>query len=256
MTFSDRLGITTPKHILQVDSIDSDLQNGLWEACSEFYMRDIDQLVGRVGPILKAFLKDMYINYFKATTDNIEHLAYVEIEKQKGVFFKCDWYQAYNYLEFISGCASRAIKLGTNQRIPDPGKYDNAFRHRVNFFLEREKSAYRFVGEVIIPISSTIEVQSIEQALSSGDNFAGARSHIQHAVVLFGKRPEPDYRNAVKEAISAVESAVRVITGEPKATLGDALKKLDAVKHCILHSSRPWKSCTGIRATKVEFAIR
>jgi hypothetical protein len=30
--------------------------------------------------------------------------------------------------------------------------------------------------------------------------------------------------------MSAVESAVRIITGDHKATLGDALKKLDSVK--------------------------
>jgi hypothetical protein len=230
MTFSDRLGITTPKHVLQLDSIDSELQSGLWEACTEFYVRDFDVAGGLVGPTLRAFLRDIYLNHFKITTDNIEFLSNAEITKQKEMFFRCDWFEAYNYLEFISGCASRAFEPRGNPQVPDPKKHDDSFRHRVNFFLEREKSAYRFVGEVIVPISSTIEIQSIEQALSAGDKFAGARSHIQHAVVLFGKKPEPDYRNAVKEAISAVESAVRVITSEPKATLGDALKKLDAIK--------------------------
>jgi hypothetical protein len=229
MTFSDRQGITKPKHVLQADSIDDDLRNGLWEACCEFYIRDFDRTGGAVGPIFRAILKELYVDHFKITSDNIEYLASSEIIKQKELFFGCNWYDVYNYVEFFSGSVSRNFKLG-NVRFQDPSKHDTAFRHRANFFLEREKSAYRFVGEVIVPISSTTEVQSIEQALGAGDKFAGARTHIEHAVALFGKKPDPDYRNAVKESISAVESTVRIITGDSKATLGDALKKLDAVK--------------------------
>jgi hypothetical protein len=37
----------------------------------------------------------------------------------------------------------------------------------------------------------------------------------------------PDYRNSIKESISAVEAMARVVTGDQKATLGDALKTLE-----------------------------
>src|SRR5205814_4142658 len=39
-------------------------------------------------------------------------------------------------------------------------------------------------------------------------------------------RKNPDYRNSIKEAISAVEATCGMISGKPKATLGDALKVL------------------------------
>lgn len=41
-------------------------------------------------------------------------------------------------------------------------------------------------------------------------------------------REHPDYKNCVKESISAVESVCKVLTNDPKAELGKALKSLIA----------------------------
>jgi hypothetical protein len=56
--------------------------------------------------------------------------------------------------------------------------------------------------------------------------FGGAHEHISQALVLFGKRPEPDHRNAVKEAISAVEGIVKIIEGVRGGGLSSALNAL------------------------------
>ena len=37
-------------------------------------------------------------------------------------------------------------------------------------------------------------------------------------------RKQPDYRNSIKESISAVEAACQVLAGMPKATLADCIK--------------------------------
>ena len=50
--------------------------------------------------------------------------------------------------------------------------------------------------------------------------------HLQTSAQLLGKRPDPDYRNSIKEAISAVESAVKRISGVESGGLDTALKKL------------------------------
>ena len=46
-------------------------------------------------------------------------------------------------------------------------------------------------------------------------------------------RKEPDYRNSIKESISAVESIAQLVSKSPGATLGDALKVID--KHVDIH---------------------
>ena len=48
------------------------------------------------------------------------------------------------------------------------------------------------------------------------------REHIRSAVSLLSERKKPNYRNSIKESISAVESVCRLIGGGK--TLGDALK--------------------------------
>ncbi|MCZ7542089.1 MAG: hypothetical protein M5R40_00440 [Anaerolineae bacterium] len=43
---------------------------------------------------------------------------------------------------------------------------------------------------------------------------------------MLADRENPDYRNSIKEAISAVEATAKIITGDKKATLRQALKRL------------------------------
>ena len=57
--------------------------------------------------------------------------------------------------------------------------------------------------------------------------FARAKTHISTAISKLSDRQQPNYRNSIKESISAVESVVRVICDDEKATLGKALKKID-----------------------------
>jgi hypothetical protein len=54
--------------------------------------------------------------------------------------------------------------------------------------------------------------------------------HLKAAAALLSDRKSPDFRNSVKESISAVETASRIISGNSKATLGDAIKLIDKVR--------------------------
>ncbi len=67
------------------------------------------------------------------------------------------------------------------------------------------------------------------------DRFEGAAEHIRTAIWLYSNRQSPDYRNSIKESISAVESVVKLVAGSETAKLGDALKVLEK-KHS-LHPS-------------------
>ena len=43
---------------------------------------------------------------------------------------------------------------------------------------------------------------------------------------MLTNRNKPDYRNSIKESILAVESLAKIISGDSKAELGKALKRL------------------------------
>jgi hypothetical protein len=208
MSFSDRIGITKPKSILQVDSIDLDLRNGIWQACIEHYLRKFNNSY-HLDSTFKNHMANIYVNFFKRASDEIPYGHEKGIATIREWFFAAEWWQVYNFVEFL-------MSQGNIQLIG-----------RVAFFLEREKSGYRIINNKFARITDPIEVAAVSQAASATDAFAGSRQHMQAAIALFSQKLEPDYRNSIKEAISAVESVARIITGDSKATLGTALKKID-----------------------------
>ena len=93
----------------------------------------------------------------------------------------------------------------------------------MNVQLERENSAYRFVGTEIVEVTDETEITSIEEALNGPK---AARIHFERALDLLSDRRAPDFRNSIKESISAVEAVCRLIANSQSDTLGGALKKI------------------------------
>ena len=95
----------------------------------------------------------------------------------------------------------------------------------MNEVFEYEWVGYRFVTDRITKITDKLEIEEIEDAAHC--EFEGCRSHINNAVGFLADRGNTDYKNCIKESISAVESICKVITKNEHATLGDALKELE-----------------------------
>ena len=97
---------------------------------------------------------------------------------------------------------------------------------KFNNLFEQECIGYRFVSKQIVPITDESEAQEIGQACQTP--FDGARTQLQKALGFLSDREHPDYKNCIKESISAVESVCKVISGNEKAALKDALTGLIA----------------------------
>lgn len=76
----------------------------------------------------------------------------------------------------------------------------------------------------IVAITDKCEIEEIEQACNVP--YSGCKAHIEKAVGFLADREHKDYKNCIKESISAVESICQIIVGDDNATLGGALKKL------------------------------
>jgi AbiJ N-terminal domain 4 len=218
--FSERLGITQPKTI-QIANLDMDLRNSLWNVCREyFFIFRTRQLADDYMYIVASKLyKDLY-------RKPIEALPYDSskfVEAQLSLFQMEIWYKVLDIVEFL------------HTLFRDRGPEQRKFENQINEVLEREKSAYRFIVGKLARITNELEMQELEQAARHGDRFAPVAEHVRTALELYSKKPQPDYRNSIKESISAVESAAKIITGQPKATLGDAVKVID--KEHSLHES-------------------
>lgn len=214
--FSQRKGLKPTKTEIQIDSMDSDLRNRLWNALTRYYWsqcgwniqgfhyayKDLELLRNRIWHShFKAPFHTMGSSWDDALREITEH------------FFGCEWYEVYDFIEFA---AYNYPNAETNQRFTD----------QCNSILEEEISAYRFVGGRITQITSEEEISEIEEALATPPK--PVQTHLKKALDLLSDKKAPDYRNSIKESISAVESMCNKITGSKKATLGKCLDKIDS----------------------------
>lgn len=219
--FSQRKGLRPAVKPLQVDDIDNDLRTGLWSALHVCIWERIEYSNEYVSRSLKTTnLYSLCIrywhHYFKRPIDNLSHDVDDVIREVRSYVFKCPWNELYDFLEFTAKNA--------------PDNMADKFTDFCNGLLARENSAYRFVDNQIVEISSPDEIESIEQAIKNATPFGGVREHLQSALALLSDRKKPDYRNSIKEAISAVEAVCRTLSGNPKASLGEALQVFEERK--------------------------
>lgn len=130
---------------------------------------------------------------------------------QKHVMDAKEWYVIFDFIErYFMNSEDDTVKK---------------MRPTFNRILEEEVSGYRIMDRLVVPIVSEHELKSLEEAVNIP--YESARLHIQKAVDLFANRKAPDYENSIKDSISAVEAMCCIIAEDPKATLGEALKKLE-----------------------------
>ena len=159
------------------------------------------------------FFRLLWHSHYGEPMDQRPHDYHGAIAEVRNRYFnKWEWNEVYDFIEFVAR--------------NNPDDYHGYFVENCNRVLTKELSAYRFVKETLIPITSQQELDAIQSALELKDVFRPVRVHISTAVGLFADRKKPDYRNSIKESISAVESICSIIVGT-SATLGQALKKLE-----------------------------
>jgi hypothetical protein len=162
-------------------------------------------------PLIQSLCKKIWHSYFKKTVDNLQPTFNRTLEEIKKHFFSSQWNEVYDLIEFIA------------QNYED-NSHNKDFIKFCNHVFERELSGYRFIDGVITSIVSEVEISSIESALKT--KYDPVNEHLKRSLELLSDRKNPDYRNSIKEAISAVESLAKLITGNEKVELGTALKEL------------------------------
>lgn len=128
---------------------------------------------------------------------------------------RTEWFNLFSMIEY---CYYWLCEQSRNKHLPQ------YFISETNRIFERENYVYRLnKSGNIIEVTSDEEMASIDEALENPTD--GVRVHLQTALNhLSASQKEPDYRNSIKESISAVEACCREITGE--STLDRAITKL------------------------------
>lgn len=100
----------------------------------------------------------------------------------------------------------------------------NKFIEKMNWEFKRLNYAYRIINDVFIETTSESELSTINETLESADS--NVITHLSECLKLMSpSNPQLSTRNAIKEAISAVEVIARKVTNTK--TLDDAFKKFD-----------------------------
>lgn len=251
-SFSERNGYRKTRDIAQFETMDDDLRVSIYnELYSWLDNAPHNQICREVWTVL-----------WHLPIDKFPYYAYDFHQELKKMVCKGQWFEPYDLIEFVaqelfcedednasrhSAFYGHAVSFDNNSELED-------FIVSINEVLEREKSAYRLVNTSIVPITNSAELASVNNAMEHHSGFEGARRHFERALECFSRKPEADYPNTIKEAISAVESAAEVLVVSKDASLGKALDKLK--ERGIIHPSlaKGWGALYGF--TSNEGGIR
>lgn len=221
--FSDRRGIKPLNTKMQLDELDKRTRIGIANLLREWY--DDGKFAQYRSDFCERLLKDIYFEFVDdqarciikyQNDDFIESYIYLPISEN-------GYDEVLTIVEYIT---NYFLQWQMSQHQKGIHYYDLIdYKAEINELFQREYVGYRFIDGEITPISDDIEVAEIEKSLDI--EFQGCKSHIRKALGFLSDRENPDYKNSIKESISAVESICQIIAQNSKATLGEALKKLE-----------------------------
>ena len=210
MKFSQRIGQVPIQEVIQTNSMTTELRNSLWNCLDVFVWNSPGfqrRQHGEAG--IFPFSANVWFHYFKKPIDTRSEYAFEIIAAMRSYFFDAQWYEVYDFLEFIVSLVD-----------------DKQLEEAINLILETELAGFTLIDKKFTPITDEIEVEALGKALEKGP-FSEVETHLKQSLSHLSDRNNPDFRNSIKESISAVEAMARIITGDDKATLGKALAELE-----------------------------
>lgn len=214
MLFSERNKIIPSKEIM-IDGITKSCRNRLINTITIFFKNDLDADA----------LKDLYLFAYDKFGKKIDYEVIAELpdylEEDLITTINEDWDDfswntCFDFVEIILKFDYKAHEY-----------YQEALKElkiKVNCILSDEKIGYRIINNQIINITNEEEIHELETAMDS--IFTSVDNHIEKALKFFSDRKNPDYKNSIKESITAVESMCCIICGK-NVELGKALGKLE-----------------------------
>ncbi len=218
--FSERYGHQPVRDAIQIDHLDEQVRTRLWNLYCEVFsiatsgsnwltvssqVADIKQF------FYEAFLKPVWREILKRPIDEIDSFTTGMHELRK-IHFNCEWYVVLDILE----CFVAAFT--------DDESVQRGVAKKVNEALAKENVGYQVTAGKVTPITDKAEIESIEAGLKKAPSLV--RTHLQSALDLMSDRQQPDYRNSIKESISALEGLVKELAGNEKDAFSYVLKQL------------------------------
>lgn len=214
LSFSQRIGMESVPEAPVANQLTDTLRNKLWNTL-------YDSLFGGITKCVQVTYRDDLSNVvlFRKIwseclvwrLDEVPYDGADGVKRIKKFFFSAEWHTIFSFLEKFC------------KAVP---KLENTLTEKLNAALESEFSAYRIVNSLVTEIHSEEERQEIIKAIKHSP-YVAVQEHLAQALKHLSDRNNPDFRNSIKESISAVEAFCCKIVNNEKATLGQALKIIE-----------------------------
>ena len=222
--FGQRFGGRTIP-ILRPDELSGGIVTGIWNA-AESWLFDDD-----FRAVYDRRMRVLY-DHFGFPTDTIPYRGYDCRTAMKHHFFEApDWIRQYEFVEIaphlyqLSYFDEQYKSTGQNAYVRR--QLLQSMQRTLDAVLQREGSPYRFVNGELALVTSELEIAEIERAVAQNDKYAAARTHLVEALGHFAQRP-PNFADSIKQAVSALESALEISTS---VRSGDLTAQLRAFKN-------------------------
>jgi len=216
MKFSQRVGVRPPP-TSGLEEASESLRTALWNLTHLSVFPDSSDRAVEMRQNARSIW-----DHIGWRTDTVRWQAHNNRELLAEYWFRCDWPEFFDLVEHIADIL--------HQRNPTSGKWYSAF----NAVLEAQGCAYRFIGSQLAPLTNRTEVAEVVAASESA--IPAVATHIRDSIRFLPPNVEISPRNSIKESISAVEAALKNLSGNPSATFKDGLTAFEA-KYGELHPS-------------------
>ena len=163
------------------------------------------------------YLRDVLCTVLRKLPERSNWSEYPNIwDECQRLFENCPWYKVYDFVEALSHNLDRHDS-------------DKAMRWQelINEHFLEAGVGWRMVNGLLEsrgPEAFVIAVDTARNTLGEA-KLPTARQEIHEALRDLSRRPEPDLTGAISHAMCALECTAREVTGNPRATLGDLLKR-------------------------------
>ena len=157
-------------------------------------------------------------------------------DEVQDLIIECPWFKVYD-------CAETLYDYLSKNQYPQIAK---EFEVSLNDYFRESGIGWQMKNGEIITRGTEAFERSVHKAVDALNESGRptARNEIHEAIGDISRRPEPDITGAIQHGMASLECVARDICGDPKATLGELLKrypeKLDLPKPLDESVSKAW----------------
>ena len=162
-------------------------------------------------------IREITCRVLKRLPDKDNWSSYPNIWNEvQGLIMTCEWFRVYDIVEAIYA----TLSLGDSSQ-------SEMFQQEINQSILELGIGWQIIDGIIQTRGPELFESSVHIARtaleSSGKKTASRELH--EALLDLSRRPQPDLTGAIHHAMAALECIARDVCEDPKATLGDIMKK-------------------------------